>query len=109
MRFIILRKADAATEAGQLPDPALLDQMGKFHQEMAAAGILRAGEGLKPSADGVRVQFKHGKAQVIDGPFTGFPGEVDWTAGRRVHALIAIFGRATPVELDIDQVEKTEA
>ena len=70
MRFIILRKADAATEAGVLPDPALLDAMGKFHQEMAEAGILRAGEGLRPSADGVRVQFKHGKAQVIDGPFT---------------------------------------
>ena len=45
---------------------------------------------------------------VLDGPFTGFPGVVDWTARRRVNALIAIFGRDTPVELDIGQVEKDD-
>ena len=46
--------------------------------------------------------------RALVGPFTGFPGVVDWTAGRRIHALIAIFGRATPVEFDAADLEKVE-
>jgi hypothetical protein len=69
MRFMILRKADAATEAGVMPSHELLAAMGQYMEEMTKAGVLLAGEGLQPSARGARVRFSQGKASVIDGPF----------------------------------------
>jgi hypothetical protein len=70
MRFMILRKADKNTEAGILPTQELLAAMGKYMEEMANAGILLAGDGLKPSSMGARVKFSGGKPSVVDGPFT---------------------------------------
>jgi hypothetical protein len=70
MRFMIIRKADARTEAGELPSEALLAAMGAYNEELAKAGVLRAGEGLQPTAKGARVRFANGKPTVIDGPFT---------------------------------------
>src|SRR5919199_1142357 len=70
MRFMIIRKADKQTEAGVLPNTELLEAMGKYMGEMVDAGVLRAGEGLHPSAKGARVKFHKGKPTVIDGPFT---------------------------------------
>src|SRR5581483_5954876 len=69
MRFMILRKADEETEAGALPDEELLTAMGKYMEEMANAGVLLGGEGLKPTSQGVRVHFSGGKPTVLDGPF----------------------------------------
>ncbi|MDB5991363.1 MAG: hypothetical protein JWQ10_2766 [Herbaspirillum sp.] len=69
MKFLILRKADSKTEAGLLPGEQLLSAMGKYHEELAAAGILRGAEGLQPSAKGVRLSVSDGKVSVIDGPF----------------------------------------
>lgn len=69
MQYMIIRKADADTEAEVMPGEELLAAMGRYNEEMVAAGIMRAGEGLKPSRDGVRVRFAGGKATVIDGPF----------------------------------------
>ena len=57
MRFMILRKADQNTEAGALPSEKLLAAMGQYMEEMVKAGILLAGEGLRPTSDGVRVKF----------------------------------------------------
>lgn len=71
MRFIILRKADAKTEAGVMPSQALIAAMGRYHEELAKAGVLRAGEGLHPSAKGFRVRFSGGEPTVADGPFGG--------------------------------------
>lgn len=70
MRFMILRKADRDTEAGVLPGEELLAAMGAYNEALAAAGVMRAGEGLHPSAGGVRVKFSGGKPHIIDGPFT---------------------------------------
>ncbi|EKE69594.1 YciI family protein [Gallaecimonas xiamenensis] len=70
MRVIIQRKADAYTEAGQLPDNELLVAMGQFHERMLNAGILRDGMGLKPSAQGKQLRFEGGQLQVTDGPFS---------------------------------------
>ena len=70
MRFMIIRKADAATEAGTLPSPEQFDAMTKYHEDAAAAGILRGGDGLKPSSAGARVEFRGGRPTVTDGPFT---------------------------------------
>jgi hypothetical protein len=70
MRFMIIRRADAQTEAGALPTAELMDAMGRYMEEMGNAGILRGGTGLHPSAKGARVKFDGGRPAVIDGPFT---------------------------------------
>lgn len=71
MRFMIIRKADAATEAGVPPDDALVSAMLEYQQELIQAGVMRAGEGLQPSASGVRIRFSQGIPSVTDGPFAG--------------------------------------
>jgi hypothetical protein len=50
MQFMILLKADKATEAAVLPSTELLAEMGKFNAELVKAGVLLAGEGLHPSS-----------------------------------------------------------
>jgi hypothetical protein len=69
MRFMLIRKADAKTEAGVLPTEPLMAAMGQYMEEMSKAGILLAGEGLLASSKGARVKFSAGKPRVIDGPF----------------------------------------
>ena len=69
MRFMVLVKADKNSEAGVLPDRKLLEEMGKFNQELADAGVLLAGEGLQPTSKGARVRFSRSKRNVVDGPF----------------------------------------
>ena len=70
MRFMILLKADKDTEAGVMPSEALLTAMGNFNDELVKAGVMLAGEGLQPSAQGARVKFgKDGSVRVVDGPF----------------------------------------
>ena len=69
MRVMVLVKADKDTEAGVLPSEQLFAEMGKFNEELANAGILRAGDGLHPSSKGARVRFSGNKRTVIDGPF----------------------------------------
>jgi hypothetical protein len=70
MRFMILIKANADSEAGVLPSEQLLTEMGKYNEELVKAGILLAGEGLHPSSRGVRVRFAGKERTVVDGPFT---------------------------------------
>lgn len=69
MRFLVLVKADAESEAGHLPDEALLTRMGRYNEELARAGVLLAGEGLHPSAKGARVRFRGTERTVVEGPF----------------------------------------
>jgi hypothetical protein len=69
MRFMVLVKADKASEGGALPDEKMLAEMGKFNEELVKAGVMLAGEGLQPSSKGARVKFSKGKKSVIDGPF----------------------------------------
>lgn len=69
MRFMLIVKADKNSEAGVMPDERLLNEMGKFNEEMVKAGILLAGEGLHPSSKGARVKFSGSKRTVVDGPF----------------------------------------
>lgn len=69
MRFMIIRRADKATEAGVMPSEQMLTVMGSYMQEMADAGVLLGGEGLKPTSKGAIVKFTNGKPRVIDGPF----------------------------------------
>ena len=69
MRFMVMVKASAESEAGVMPRELLLTEMGKFNEELVKAGVLLAGEGLQPSSKGARVRFSGGKRTVIDGPF----------------------------------------
>lgn len=69
MRFMIIRKADRDTEANVMPSTGLLAAMGAYMESMGNAGILRGGDGLKPSSEGARVSFSDGKPSVVDGPF----------------------------------------
>jgi hypothetical protein len=69
MKFMMLLKADATTEAGILPDEKVIVAMGKYNEELVKAGVLLAGEGLQASSKGARVIFDHGKRSVVDGPF----------------------------------------
>lgn len=69
MRVMVLVKATQDSEAGVMPPPELMEAMGKFNEELAEAGILLAGEGLKPSSQGKRVAFDGAGRTVTDGPF----------------------------------------
>ena len=69
MRFMILVKASADSEAGVMPSEELLTQMGAYNEELVKAGVLLAGEGLHPSSKGARVRFSGDRRTVIDGPF----------------------------------------
>jgi hypothetical protein len=69
MRVMVLVKATKDSEAGLLPTTEMLDAMGKFNEKLFNAGIMLAGEGLKPSAKGKRVAFDGPGRTVIDGPF----------------------------------------
>ncbi|GLC24781.1 YciI family protein [Roseisolibacter agri] len=69
MRFMVMVKASADSEAGVMPSPALLQAMGKYNEELVKAGVLLAGEGLHPSSKGARVRFDGDSRTVIDGPF----------------------------------------
>jgi hypothetical protein len=70
MRVMVLVKATAESEAGTLPSTELLDAMSRFNDELVNAGVMLAGGGLTPSANGVRVRFDGPKRTIIDGPFT---------------------------------------
>ena len=69
MRFMVLVKANEDSEAGVLPSEQELVEMGKFNDELIKAGIMLAGDGLKPSRFGKRVHFNGAKRSVVDGPF----------------------------------------
>jgi len=69
LRCMVIVKADKDSEAGVMPSKEILTAMGQFNEELVKAGVMLAGEGLHPSAKGVRVRFSAGKRTVIDGPF----------------------------------------
>jgi hypothetical protein len=69
MRFVVMVKATKDSEAGKMPSTKMLEEMGKFNEELVKAGIMLAGEGLHPSSKGVRVKFDGDARTVTDGPF----------------------------------------
>lgn len=75
MRVMVIVKGTADSEKGLMPDPALFEAMGKFNEELIAAGIMQSGDGLKPSSQGKRVHFDGTARRVSDGPF-GPPSEL---------------------------------
>ena len=70
MRVMVIVKATKESEAGDMPSQKLLEDMGKFNEQLVKAGIMLAGEGLKPSSNAKRVRFSGPKRTVVDGPFS---------------------------------------
>jgi hypothetical protein len=66
---MVIIKATKNSEAGVMPSEKLLAEMGNFNEQLVKAGVMLAGDGLKPSSKGKRVRFAGGKRSVIDGPF----------------------------------------
>jgi hypothetical protein len=69
MRFMVIVKANADSEAGVMPSEQLLREMGNYNEELVKAGIMQGGEGLQPSSKGARVKFSGSNRSVVDGPF----------------------------------------
>jgi hypothetical protein len=69
MRCMVMVRATPASETGEMPSQALLEAMGAFNEELVKAGVMLAGEGLKPSSAGVRVRYAGKTRAVVEGPF----------------------------------------
>lgn len=69
MRFMIIVKANEDSETGVMPTEEMLDEMGRFHEELAKAGVLLDASGLHPTKEGWRITWSGGKKSVVDGPF----------------------------------------
>jgi hypothetical protein len=70
MRFLVMVKADADSEAGVMPSEQLLTEMMNYNEELVKAGVMKGGEGLQPSSKGARVLFNGDQRTVVDGPFS---------------------------------------
>ena len=107
MRVMVIVKADKDSEAGALPDTEIFEEMGKFNEELAKAGVLLAAEGLHPTSKGARVKFSGKKPTVTVGPFAGtrhlVAGFWLWRVKSMAEAIEwlqrAPFGAGTEVEI----------
>jgi hypothetical protein len=117
MRFMVIVKATKESEAGVMPTPELLEQMGRFNQELTDAGIMLAADGLQPSSKGARVRFSGSSRTVIDGPFAEtkelVAGFWIWKGGSKAEAIE--WARRCPnphpgaeAEIEIRQIFETE-
>ncbi len=117
MRFMVIVRANADSEAGVMPSEELLTQMGQYNEELVKAGVMIGGEGLHPSNKGARVRFSGKQRAVIDGPFaetkeliagywlfeTGSLAEaVEW-----VKRAPALFDNEEDCEIEIRQIFET--
>ena len=87
MRFMVIVKATKESEAGEMPSTELLTAMGKYNEELVKAGIMLAGEGLKPSSQGKRVAFDGPSRTVIEPHRDRRALRRNWRTGRRLLAL----------------------
>ena len=69
MRVMVIIKANAQSEAGEIPADDIFERMGNYNEELVKAGVMKAGEGLHPSSKGARVVFNGPKRTIVDGPF----------------------------------------
>ena len=70
MRFMIVVKATADSEAGIMPPESLFAEMAAYHEQLAEAGVLLDANGLQPTSKGWRIRYADGKRTMVDGPFT---------------------------------------
>ena len=116
MKFAILVKATADSEAGVMPTHELLAAMGAYNEELVKAGIMQAGEGLQPSSKGARVRFSGQERTVVDGPFAEtkelVAGFWIWTVKSREEAIEWVKRCPNPMltdsEIEIRQIFEAE-
>jgi len=70
MRFMIIVRANEATEAGVTPPKKLLAEMTRYLEELKQAGVFLDANGLQPSSKGWRIKYSGSQSRVMDGPFT---------------------------------------
>jgi hypothetical protein len=70
MRYIIMVKATKESEAGKMPSETVYTAMADYHEQLAKAGVLLDGNGLKPTEHGFRIKWSRGRKTFVDGPFT---------------------------------------
>jgi hypothetical protein len=70
MRFMIMVKGNADSEAGARPSEEMFNTMTTYHEELAKAGVLVDAAGLQPTSNAIRIRYSGGRRTVIDGPFT---------------------------------------
>jgi hypothetical protein len=107
MRFMVLVPGSPESEAGEMPSTELLEEMTRYNEELVKAGVMLAGEGLRPTSDGARVRFGGDEPTVVDGPFTEakeiVAGYWVWECSSREEAIEwlkrAPFGGGIEVEL----------
>ncbi|WP_437319009.1 YciI family protein [Sorangium sp. So ce385] len=114
MRFMIMHRTDAQTEAGALPSPEFIARVGQLVGDLAKTGVLRDGEGLRPSSLGVRLRFAGGRRTVTRGPFGAASAVPAGFAILRVASLDEAIGWVTRFaeligDVDIDIRPVTEA
>jgi hypothetical protein len=105
MTFIIMHKTNAHWEAGARPAPDLVARVGALLGELSAAGVLRAGEGLRPSAEGARVIVSGGARSVVPGPFVRgneLPAGFDIVRAASLDEAIAFATRQAAIVGDVD-------
>ena len=69
MRVMVFVKATADSEAGLMPETEMFEAMMNYNEQLVNAGIMKGGDGLKPSSFGKRIAFDGPGRTVIDGPF----------------------------------------
>jgi hypothetical protein len=107
MRFMVLVPSSPESESGQMPPREALEEMTKYNQQLAEAGVLLAADGLHPTSRGAKVRFEGERPTVIDGPFTEakeiVAGYWIWECSSREEALEwlkrAPFGGGIEIEL----------
>jgi hypothetical protein len=107
MRFMLLVPGGPESESGQMPPREALEAMTKYNQQLSEAGVLLAGDGLRPTSEGAKVRFEGERPTVIDGPFTEakeiVAGYWIWECSSREEALEwlkrAPFGGGIEIEL----------
>jgi hypothetical protein len=70
MRFMIIVKGNADTEAGVMPEDSLIAAMADYHEQLAKAGVLLDATGLQATSKGFKVKYTAGRRTIVDGPFT---------------------------------------
>lgn len=70
MRYMVIVKGNAESESGAMPPREMLEEMGRYNEQLVNAGVMLAGEGLHPTSQGLKMRFDGDKRTVIDGPFT---------------------------------------
>jgi hypothetical protein len=117
MRFMVLVPGSAESEADAPPDAPQLEGMAameKYNEELVKAGVMLAGDGLRPTSRGARVRFEGRERIVIDGPFTEakelVAGYWIWECASREEAIEWL--KRAPfdggVEIELREIDDTE-